>query len=870
MPYTLHVVSHTHWDREWFMPFQQFRLRLVDLVDHLLQILDTDPDFHYFNLDAQTIVLEDYLQIRPQRSEELKRYIAEGRITVGPWYQLNDQFLTSGEATVRSLLVGHRIAASFGGVMKVGYLPDQFGNLSQMPQILRGFGIDNAVVGRGYQLVGDRTMEFLWEAPDGTQVLGSLMAFWYNNAQRIPSDLDEAVQFVMDLKDRMAPRSSSSHLLLMNGVDHLEAQPDVGRIIAQVNRELERRGIPDRLVHSTLPQYIAALREELGGTRGPRGTTCGPLQVKQGELREDRWGACLAGTLSTRMYIKQANHRAQTALEQYAERLSSFARLHGAPYPHDELLYAWKLLMQNHPHDSICGCSVDQVHREMMPRFQQVEQVAEVVTEKALDVLTRRDRTKGAVEDAFSIFVFNPLNWMRTDPVRCTLEFPLGAPARGNPGRDARRALRGFSLSDAEGRAVPFAVIACEEVIRQVISPHELPLDQWVQRITIEFVASNVPGCGWRIYTIRPEPSWPHYPDLAVPTGEPDPLALWMPLLEDVGDVGDEYLFRSPRNDRRILVHPASLPGMSGEEHYASCVRRSRSVRGSLMLPAAGDLEHRAGELVECPVVITATQWAEIDRVEVELEFENRARDHRLRAVWNVESAEALVAGGQFDAVRRPVPDALVDEGAAPFSPHQLWVDAAGEDGGGGVSGVAILDEGLPEHEAYPGFMGRRGMAVAITLLRCVGQLSRRGDGPGILTPEAQCPGRHTFRLAVVPHHGDWQEAKVWQQGHRFSAPLVAVQSQGWDGMAAQGVFLEVGADEWVVTCIKRAEDRDGLIIRWFNTVDEQVSGRVRVPGAKRMRRVNLNEEPLEDWSVGDTMALTTGGKHIETVEAEL
>ncbi len=190
---TLHVVSHTHWDREWYLPFQQFRLRLVDLIDRLLHLMDSDPDFRYFNLDAQTIVLEDYLQIKPENRERLENYIHEGRITVGPWYELNDEFLTSGEATVRSLLEGHRIADEFGACMKIGYLPDQFGNISQMPQILRGFGIDNAVVGRGYHLGGHRKMEFWWEAPDGSRVLTSLMAFWYNNAQRFPADPERAL-----------------------------------------------------------------------------------------------------------------------------------------------------------------------------------------------------------------------------------------------------------------------------------------------------------------------------------------------------------------------------------------------------------------------------------------------------------------------------------------------------------------------------------------------------------------------------------------------------------------------------------------------------------------------------------------------------
>ena len=327
----------------------------------MLELLETDPEFRFFNLDAQTIVLEDYLQIRPHARERLARHIREGRITVGPWYQLNDEFLTSGEATVRTLMVGHRIAEQFGGTLKIGYLPDQFGNLSQMPQIFQGFGIDNAIVGRGYQLVGDRKMEFWWEAPDGSRVLASLMAFWYNNAQYLPSETKPAVEFLRRLQERMGARSAISHLLLMNGVDHLAAQPEAGKVAQAANAVLSKSSEPIHVEHSTLDRYIDALRAEVA-ERNPK------LETVRGELREDRGGACLAGVLSTRMYLKQANHRCQTAMEKYAEPLSAFAHAAGTPYPYDQLHYAWKLLMQNHPHDSICGCSIDQVHREMIPR----------------------------------------------------------------------------------------------------------------------------------------------------------------------------------------------------------------------------------------------------------------------------------------------------------------------------------------------------------------------------------------------------------------------------------------------------------------------------------------------------------------------
>ena len=145
------LVLHTHWDREWYLPLENFRMRLVDLIDNLLDILDKDNQYR-FHLDAQTIVLEDYLAIRPHRRSILEKHIREGRILVGPWYVQNDFYLSSGEATVRNLLIGMKTAEKFGKCAMVGYTPDQFGLCSQLPQIFAGFGIKYHLFGRGYSL----------------------------------------------------------------------------------------------------------------------------------------------------------------------------------------------------------------------------------------------------------------------------------------------------------------------------------------------------------------------------------------------------------------------------------------------------------------------------------------------------------------------------------------------------------------------------------------------------------------------------------------------------------------------------------------------------------------------------------------------
>src|SRR5262249_26959551 len=167
MTIDVHVVSHPHWDREWYLTFEQYRARLVDLLDGVLDRMTADPSF-VFHLDGQSIVLEDYLEIRPERQRELRDRIAGSRLLVGPWYVMPDMFLVSGEALVRNLALGLRIAEGFGKAMRVGYMPDPFGHVAQMPQILAGFGLKGAILWRGF---GGRHAEYWWEAPDGSRAL---------------------------------------------------------------------------------------------------------------------------------------------------------------------------------------------------------------------------------------------------------------------------------------------------------------------------------------------------------------------------------------------------------------------------------------------------------------------------------------------------------------------------------------------------------------------------------------------------------------------------------------------------------------------------------------------------------------------------
>ena len=434
------LVPHTHWDREWYQTFQQFRIRLVHTVDKLLDIMDRDPDFSHFMLDGQTIVIDDYLEARPEEEERLRKYTREGRITVGPWYVQPDEFLVSGESLIRNLQIGLKRAAEFADPMRVGYVPDCFGHIAQLPQILQGVGIDNAVFWRG---VGSeaRQSELFWAAPDGTQVLVLLLSggMGYSNARDMPLKPDEFVTHVELLIPPLLEKSTTDTLLFMNGSDHLEPQDGLPAAIKATRERLahctpahgqsagassaaENGAFHGVQVHiGTLPEYVAAVQEYLGR----HGTET--LQTLTGEMRSGELSHLLPAVLSTRMWIKQQNAVTEHLLERWMEPMTAWASKLGARYPAGLSRVAWKLLLQNHPHDSICGCSIDQVHRENSARFAQSRQIGEQLTLEAVRYLAGATDTRApslglsdsrTLNEAVPIVVFNPAPGPRTDVVQ--------------------------------------------------------------------------------------------------------------------------------------------------------------------------------------------------------------------------------------------------------------------------------------------------------------------------------------------------------------------------------------------------------------------------------------------------------------------
>ncbi|HEY6394298.1 MAG TPA: hypothetical protein VIX12_02700, partial [Candidatus Binataceae bacterium] len=285
----LYFVVHTHWDREWYQPFQQMRARLVAMADRMLRMVEAGT-IACFHFDGQTIVLEDYLELRPEAARRIKSLVRARKLQIGPWYVLADSFLVSGESLIRNLEIGIAQARKFGGALEAGYLPDQFGHIAQMAQILAGFGLRTAVLWRGVGADVTRN-RFIWEALDGSAVLTVYLPFGYSNGANFPMESADAFfRRASQIATRERSFADGTPILVMNGTDH--AKPDTHLM----ERVAEMRDAPGLSIEvGSLANYLKRLAEiPLNGVTRHRG-----------ELRSALRAHLLPSVTSARTWIKQ-------------------------------------------------------------------------------------------------------------------------------------------------------------------------------------------------------------------------------------------------------------------------------------------------------------------------------------------------------------------------------------------------------------------------------------------------------------------------------------------------------------------------------------------------------------------------------------
>ncbi|MGZ4675637.1 MAG: glycoside hydrolase family 38 N-terminal domain-containing protein [Acidimicrobiia bacterium] len=900
-PTTVAIVPHTHWDREWYSPFQTFRIRLVRLLDELLPLLESDLAYARFLLDGQTAVLDDYLEIRPEAAAPLTRLAASQRLSIGPWMILMDEFMVSGETIVRDLQMGIRRATEFGGPMEIGYLPDMFGHVAEMPQILRSAGLEHAVVWRG--VPSEVTQgAFWWESPDGSRVRAEYLYGSYSNGRDLPDDAKQLIgrarSYEVEIGDARVPGSG---LLLMNGTDHQMPQPWLGRIVAEANAVQDEY----RFVVTSLPEYLADQPSE-------------GLRTWRGELRSGARANVLMGVASNRVDVHQKCAAAERAIERRAEPLCA-TLLPPERYP-DRLLHAaWRLLVLNSAHDSSCACSADEVVDAVTVRYEEARQIGDGLARDALATLaTRVDAPRGATVVAnpsagdrggligFRIPGDGPLHLRALDdgtlvPAQVVETLGgVGFATTVTPDQTFLLAdmMRGPELAGANitsyeldrspegatlvcvGAGVDDPVVDLSELRDEVVAlgAAGVTIAVRVMRAPRREVVARVeavPGFGWRTFEAvdGPGPAGgvtttehslenehlrvevdPHSGTYAVTTSD-GVTAAGLGRLVEGGDGGDTYNYSPPTADL-VIEHPEAVAVTLHEE---GPVRAQLRVLTWYRWPqhAVGDerrCTHRSDEQILTEVVTTLELRSGEPFLRVRTELDHRCRDHRLRAHFPLPRP---VTQSHADCAFAVVARGLTTEGGPHEAPLPTFVSRRFVDASDGEEGLALIHDGLLEYELVDD-----GRELALTLLRATGYLSRsemmlRPNPAGPLDPldGPQLQGPVAVDYAVALHRGDWAAARLPALADDVLVPLerVRVAGRGTEPVTHRPLAVR-GA---VVSALLR--EPGGRVVRVYNPGSAETEVEVEVDETPaRGWLVDLRGRPLERFE--GSFALRGGG----------
>jgi alpha-mannosidase len=873
-PRQVHVVPHTHWDREWYKPYPVFRMQLVELLDGLLPQLEADETYAHFQLDGQLAVVDDYLEIRPHERERLERLNRAGRISMGPWYTLPDEFLVSGETHVRNLRLGIATAEGFGGAMAVGYLPDMFGHVAQMPQILAGFGLTDAVVWRGVPSAIDAPA-FWWEAPDGTRVRAEYLPDGYGNGARLPDHGKELVEQFDAFVDAQGNRAGDP-LLWMNGTDHLLPQPHLGRVVAEANEADERY----RVQVTSLAEHLAA---------APRDD----LPTWHGELRSGARSNLLMGVASARVDVKQAAARAERWLERVAEPLAACWQPADA-HPTAFFAHAWRDVIRNAAHDSICGCSADEVNDAVLHRYAEATRVAEAIAHRALiRVLGTSGQPAVAVNPsartrAATVAIVVPGEVAPPNAQQLSIR-----PARERTDTIARRTavpvlqravvddprVSEVTVDEQPDGSVIATIHADRAPKRQDMTALRTQLERLAEaapdgpvhlevlrpRGTQEVLVRThpVPGFGWRglapadLDATSVRAAGPGLTNglitvtadqgdgtLTVTDHASGRTVEGLGRVVDDGDAGDTYNWSPPAHDA-VIDRPVDVDVLVAE---AGPVRGRIEVRRRYRWPTHVSDGHRTGS-TEVEVSMVAELHAGEDLLRLSVSFENRSRDHRVR-LWLPlpEAATTSTAECAFGTVARGLTaEGGPNEVGLPTFPSRRFVQAGG---------LTVAHEGLCEYELVDLERGPDGEPqsahmLAITLLRSVGLISAGPmamralpAGPPTPTPGAQLLGQREATLVV--HLGDRNPYEVVDDA---LTPMLAGRFPGADGLgdpsAMDQRLLVEGAE---VSALTRRDD-GRLELRVVNPTDEPAT--LRVP-ERTGERTDLAGTPTGEPFVGE------------------
>lgn len=870
---TFHIISNTHWDREWRYPFQRNRQMLVDMIDKVIEILETNPDYRAFHLDSQSIVIKDYLEIKPHKENLIKKLVTEKRLFIGPWYVLPEQFQVGGENLIRNLLFGHKISKKYGRVSKIGYSPFSWGQISQLPQIYKEFGIELIMFYRGVNSLDSPKAEFLWIGADGTEAIASRFStmprynfYFYIYRPVIHNEFFSDIEykwskggvpfhfadkslvdedyFIVDPIDGYYPENikkqvetiindqvddfTTPHIIWMEGHDSSGPNEKTVQIIKDI-----KKIFPDlNVIHSTLEDYAKGLLENVD---------LKSLKKVYGERRSaqfDRRSGNLYGyTTSARMYLKQKNFEAERWIQFYAEPFNVFSSLVGRDVKDDYTDLAWNLIVQNSAHDSIGGCSLDEVHEDMMCRYKQAIEISKGVYEKAIKYIVQNlNMNEFKVSDHSNLFltVFNPTQFIRNEVAECFIDIPKEYDKGG------------IEIFDYEGNNILVQIKSIQSVQPVLEQMIDRPMYFDMIRYHCFIDVKNIPGFGYKSFCLRPikrsnvkgqmlnvelyKQKTIENNYLKVKINSNGTFNLFdkvnkkefkgLGYFYDEGEAGHAWV--------NIPVKPfyttlKSKPKIKVLENNSLCA--SVSIKHRLKVAAnLAERKKKNPKLKSVDIELILILKHNSKNLELKVEINNQAESHRLRIMFPTRlNAKYHFAEGQFDVVKRDIKriesKEWIEQPMYDYPVHHFM------DVSDNKIGLSVIVDGLKEYEVK----NDKQKTIAITLFRgfeYIIQPSSKQDYT--FQKGSQCLGKSCFRLALYPHKGDWQSGEVYKEALNFNNSLSIVQSGKANGtLSIENSFIKIYPDDLIFSALKKSEDEDGLVLRIYNPNDKDVKGRI-------------------------------------------
>nr|WP_319554349.1 mannosylglycerate hydrolase [uncultured Vibrio sp.] len=820
----VHITPHMHWDREWYFTTEESRILLVNNMEEIMTRLENDPDYKYYVLDGQTAVLEDYFAIKPENKERVRELVQAGKLIVGPWYSQTDTMQVSGESIVRNMLYGLRDCLALGEPMKIGYLPDSFSMSSQLPAIYNGFGINRAMFWRGCsERHGTNKTEFLWQSNDGSEVSAQILPLGYAIGKYLPQD-EEGLRARLDKYFPVLEKPSvTKDILLPNGHDQMPIQKDIFEVMDKL-REI----YPDK--EFKMSRFEEAF-ERIEADREK-------LDTIKGEFNDGKYMRVHRTISSTRMDIKLIHAEVENKIVNILEPLASIAWTLGFEYHHGLIEKMWKESMKNHAHDSIGCCCSDKVHAEILNRYILADDMAtNLITfykRKIVDHMPTR-------EGCDKLVLFNLSPYAREEVVNTTITIRAEE----------------FNIFDENGTAVEYFVqdqriIDPGKIDRQIV--HYGNYDPFIEYdIQIKHL---VPAMGFTTLHIKANEKGTKKVaeqkefllenefyrininangTLNVFDKETEHVYEQALRIEDGSDDGDEYDYSPSRKEWLLYSDEFDAEVNVKHEGFQSVA----TIKLRMNLPEnLHQREERSGQNgyldVNCQVVLKQGSR----RIEVRMELDNQADDHRVRVLVPTPFvSETVVADNQFGLITRPTNDPEMANWEAdgwkeaPVPVYQLMNFAAVENAKGGM---ALMSNGLREFEVISSKGNEERDTLALTLLRGVGVLGKeelllrpgRPSGIKIPTPDSQVRGKIVCEFALFGFAGNHIEANVMAAARDNVTPIQCYNKIPYNAMklnvGEQNLplthsLLNKSQDGAVLSVLKKAEDEDALILRVYN-----------------------------------------------------